>query len=123
MEGEIDISIDMDKFNADAVWDGIKGYITNTSLPEKEVIENYQNLWYIERAFRMNKTDLRIRPVYRRLKNRIEGHICICFTAYTMILELERLLKKAKSDITLNQAQELSKNMYQLTCQLPKSKK
>jgi transposase len=123
LEGEISISIDMDKFNADAAWDGIKGYITNTSLAEKEVVENYRNLWYIERAFRMNKTDLMIRPVYHRLKNRIEGHICICFTAYTIMLELERLLKKAKSEITIYQAQELTKNMYQLTCQLPKSKK
>ena len=123
LEGEISISIDMDKFNADAAWDGIKGYITNTSLAEKKVIENYRNLWYIERAFRMNKTDLLIRPIYHRLKNRIEGHICICFTAYTIMLELERLLKKAKSGITVYQAQELTKNMYQLTCQLPKSKK
>jgi len=123
MEGEIDISIDMEKFNADAAWDGIKGYITNTALTEKKVIENYQNLWFIERAFRMNKTDLIIRPIYHRLKNRIEGHICICFTAYTILLELERVLKKAKSDITVNQAQELTKNMYQLTYQLPKSKK
>jgi transposase len=123
MEGEITISIDMGKFYADAAWDGIKGYITNTSLAEQKVIENYQNLFYIERAFRMNKTDLMIRPIYHRLKNRIEGHICICFTAYAIMLELERVLKKAKSDITIYQAQELTKNMYQLTCQFPKSKK
>ena len=71
----------------------------------------------------MNKTDLMIRPIYHRLKNRIEGHICICFTAYTIMLELERVLKKSKSEITFYQAQELTKNMYQLTCQLPKSKK
>jgi transposase len=123
MEGEITVSIDMEKFNADAAWDGIKGYITNTKLTGKNVIENYQNLFYIERAFRMNKTDLLIRPIYHRLKNRIEGHICICFTAYAIMLELERLLKDAKSDITIYEAQELTKNMYQLTCQLPYSKK
>ncbi|MDR0574775.1 MAG: hypothetical protein LBG96_12235, partial [Tannerella sp.] len=39
-----------------------------------------------------------------------EGHICICFTAYTVLLELERMLKKAKSDITVKRAQELTKN-------------
>jgi transposase len=27
----------------------------------------------------MNKTDLRIRPIYHHVRNRIEGHICICF--------------------------------------------
>ncbi|GHT18461.1 hypothetical protein FACS189429_5030 [Bacteroidia bacterium] len=122
LEGEINVSIDEAKFAADAVWDGLKGYVTNTRLSATKVIENYGNLWYIERAFRMNKTDLRIRPIYHHLRNRIEGHICICFTAYTIMLEMERILKHAKSDITLKRAQELTKNMYQLTYQLPKSR-
>ena len=39
------------------------------------------------------------------------------------MLELERLLQAAKSEITLNKAQELTKNMYQLTYQLPNTKK
>ena len=123
MEGEVSITIDMDKYIADADWDGIKGYIINTALCEKVVLENYQKLWYIERAFRMNKSDLMIRPIYHRLKNRIDGHICICFTAYTIMLELERLLQATKSEITINKAQELTKNMYQLTYQLPNTKK
>jgi transposase len=123
MEGEISISIDMDKYEADALWDGIKGYLTNTGLSVKNVISNYANLWYIERAFRMNKTDLRIRPVYHRLRNRIEGHICICFTAYCIMLETERMLKYYKSPISLVQAQEITKNMYQLSYHLPYSKK
>ena len=76
----------------------MKGFVTNTKLPEKEVLANYSNLWFIERAFRMNKGDLRARPIYHRLHNRIEAHICICFTAYTIMLELERLLKAAKSE-------------------------
>ena len=104
------------------MWDGIKGYITNTKLPVKKVIESYGNLWYIERAFRMNKTDLRIRPIYHHLRNRIEGHICICFTAYTILLEMERMLKHAKSEITVKRAQELTKTMYQITYRLPKSR-
>jgi len=122
LEGEITISIDEDKLTADAVWDGLKGYVTNTNLSAKKVIENYGNLWYIERAFRMNKTDLRIRPIYHHLHNRIEGHICICFTAYTVLLEMERMLKQAKSDITVKRAQELTKTMYQLSYRLPKAR-
>ncbi len=75
----------------------------------------------LHNAFRMNKTDLRIQPIYHHLRNRIEGHICICFTAYTILLEMERMLKKSKSIITIKRAQEITKNMYQLTYQLPKS--
>ena len=122
MEGEITISINLEKFNADAVWDGIKGYQTNTNLSAKEVIKNYKSLWFIERAFRMNKTDLRVRPIYHRLYNRIEAHICICFTAYSIMLELERLLIANKSILSLKRAQEITYNMYQIVYQLPKSK-
>ena len=86
-----------------------------------KTLKNYGNLWYIERAFRLSKTDLRVRPIYHRLRNRIEGHICICFTAYTILLELERILKENNSSITLQRAQELTKTMYQLTYQLPQS--
>ena len=122
MEGEVTISINMEKYEADAAWDGIKGYVTNTTLEKDEVIANYSNLWFIERAFRMNKFDLAVRPIFHRLRNRIEGHICICFTAYTIMLELERILKAAKSEITIYRAQELVKNMYAITYTLPKSK-
>lgn len=122
MEGEVTVSINMEKYEADTAWDGIKGYVTNTTLTAGEVIANYSNLWLIERAFRMNKFDLAVRPIFHRLRNRIEGHICICFTAYTIMLELERILKAAKSSITIYRAQELVKNMYAITYTLPRSK-
>jgi transposase len=77
LEGEISIQIDYEKFKTDGIWDGLKGYVTNTKLKNDEVIENYKSLWSIERAFRMSKTDLRIRPIYHRLRNRIEAHVCI----------------------------------------------
>jgi len=115
LEGQTSVSIDMERFEQDAAWDGIKGYLTNTDLSDNEVIANYSSLWMIERAFRMNKTDLEMRPIYHHLRNRIEGHICICFTAYTIMLELERALASAGSTITVNRAMELVKNMYQLT--------
>ena len=121
MHGDVTIRINYDKFNADAAWDGIKAYVTNTSLPKRQILANYSNLWFIERAFRMNKTDLRIRPIYHRLRNRIEGHICICFTAYTIMLELERRLKAANSGITLERAREITKTMYRLRFRLPDS--
>jgi transposase len=70
--------------------------ITNTKLIDKQVMENYKNLWHIEKAFRMSKTDLRIRPIYHRLQSRIEAHICISFTAYCIYKELERILYKEK---------------------------
>ena len=63
----------------------------------------------------MNKTDLQIRPMYHRLRNRIEGHICICFCAYVLQLETERMLKNAGSKITLERARELVSTMYAIS--------
>jgi transposase len=99
-----------------------KGVILQYVYTQEVQQNRHSNLWYIERAFRINKTDLRIRPIYHHLHNRIEGHICICFTAYTVLLEMERMLKHEKSQITLKRAQELTKTMYQLTYSLPKSR-
>lgn len=87
------MSIDHDKFNLDDKWDGLKGYETNSKLPEEEIIANYNHLWRIEKAFQVAKHDLKIRPVFHRNKKRIEAHICITFTAYMLYKELERVLK------------------------------
>lgn len=122
IEGEINIRIDYEKFEDDARWDGIKGYVTNTKLKANQIIDSYKHLWQIEKAFRISKTDLKIRPIYHRLRNRIEAHICISFTAYTVYKELERLLKKEKSTISLKRAADLTHNMYQINYILPESK-
>jgi transposase len=120
--GDVTIEIDYEKFNQDKVWDGLKGYVTNTKLTDKKVIENYKNLWHIEKAFRMSKTDLRIRPIYHHLKHRIEAHICIAFTAYCIYKEMERVLYLEKSSLSLKKAAELTHNMYQISYLLPESK-
>ncbi len=104
LEGEVSVEIDYDKFDRDKQWDGLKGYVTNTQLGGKQVIENYQNLWHIEKAFRMSKTDLRIRPIYHHLRKRIEAHICISFAAYAVYKELERVLYLEKSPLSLKKS-------------------
>lgn len=115
LEGEISISIDNEKLEQDQRWDGLKGYLTNTLLQSSEVVDNYNNLWKIEKAFRISKTDLKIRPVYHRLKERIQAHICISFMAYLIYKELERILKSNNSAITMNQAIENIDRMYEVT--------
>ncbi|RUA24309.1 MAG: IS1634 family transposase, partial [Bacteroidetes bacterium] len=122
LKGKVSIEIDYEKYKEDNRWDGLKGYITNTKLSSKQIIENYANLWHIERAFRMSKTDLRIRPIYHQLQRRIEAHICISFTAYSIYKELERMLHKEDSKISIEKTKELTHNMYEITYTLPESK-
>ena len=82
------------KVELDAKLDGIKGFATNDfTLKPEDVIAHYQNQYAVERAFRISKTDLRIRPIYHRLENRIKAHILISFVAYAIFMEFERRLK------------------------------
>jgi transposase len=114
MDGQINIAIDYQKFEADAAWDGLKGYLTNAKLSKDKVIENYGHLWQIEKAFRISKTDLKIRPIYHRLQHRIETHICISFVAYKVYKELERQLKEMQSNFSPEKAIEIAKTIYQV---------
>lgn len=123
LKGNITVSIDEEKVKADESWDGLKGYITNTDLSADEIIENYRHLWQIEKAFRISKTDLRIRPIYHYRKNRIAAHISISFVAYAIFKELERLLEINKINFSPKRAAELTHNMYELEYLLPHSKK
>ena len=70
----------------------------------------------------MSKIDLRIRPIYHRMRHLIEAQICIAFAAYSIYKELERMLYKEKSNLSLKKVAELTPNMYQITYPLPESK-
>ena len=120
--GEIKIEIDYDKYKADAKWDGLKGYLTNTTLSKEEVIDYYKQLWNIEKTFRISKTDLRIRPVYHYLRRRIEAHICIAFAACKVYKELERQLRNKQSKLSPEKVIDILKTIYAITIILPQSK-
>lgn len=122
MEGKIKISIDINKFEEDGQWDGLKGYVTNTNLPKESIIENYGHLWKIEKAFRISKHDLKIRPIYHRLQRRIEAHIAINFTSYKIYKELERQLKEKNSDLSPEKAIEIAKTIYSIKINIPNTK-
>ena len=122
LEGDINISIDYEKYKLDTCWDGLKGYVTNSELSKDEVIENYNQLWQIEKEFRVSKTDLKIRPIYHRLPRRIEAHICLTFVAYKIYKELERQLKEKKAMISVQKAIEIASFIFEITITLPQSK-
>jgi transposase len=114
LDGDISISIDYQKYDNDRKWDGIKGYVTNTDLTRELVVNRYRDLWQIEKAFRISKTDLQIRPVYHRRRDRIESHICISFMAYMMYKELERLLMGNNLKTSVEKAIEQINKIYEI---------
>lgn len=75
---------------------GIKGYYTNlTDETNETIVNHYHNLWHVEKAFRIAKSDLAMRPIYHFKKQTIEAHILICFMALAVCKYME--LKTGKS--------------------------
>ncbi|MFH1561219.1 MAG: IS1634 family transposase [Patescibacteria group bacterium] len=103
--------------------EGIKGYRTNIQdLPDKLLISRYKDLWRVEKAFRIAKTDLEARPIYHRKEISIKYHILIVFVALAMakIIEykegqsLEKTLDKLKNTWTITLTDKISGNTLNL---------
>ena len=63
---------------------GVKGYYTNLSEREasnQAIIETYRELYRVEHAFRISKSDLQTRPIFHYKEEPIKLHILICFIA------------------------------------------
>ncbi|MDR2839976.1 MAG: transposase, partial [Paludibacter sp.] len=116
---DIKAAINYDKIKEDERWDGLKGYITNTNLPTKTVYEQYRGLWQVERAFRITKGTLELRPMFHFTKKRIEAHVCICFVAYKVYKELERILKINSINLSVDKVLDIAKTITTLKIKLP----
>jgi len=109
----VSFTLNKEKIEEDSKLDGIKGFITNDfTIAPQDVITHYQNQYEVERAFRISKTDLKIRPIYHRLENRIKAHILISFVAYAVYKEFERKIKNANLDIKFKLTFDYIKTMY-----------
>lgn len=117
----VKVRISQEKINEDEKWDGLKGYITNTKLPASTVCEQYNELWVIERAYRVTKGTLEMRPMFHFTPKRIEAHVCICFVAYKVYKELERILKLNNINISVDKVLSIAKTITTIKVNLPMS--
>lgn len=122
MEGDIKVAIDYEKLEADARWDGLKGYLTNTDIPSSEVYSAYHNLWHVERAFRISKSQIEIRPMFHFTCRRIEAHVCICFVALKVYKELERILKLSNINMSVDKVLALAQTIVTIQLTLTQNK-
>lgn len=116
---DITVRINEEKILEDARWDGLKGYITNTELEKGEVIRQYHGLWVVERAFRIGKGQLEMRPMFHFTEKRIESHICICFIAYKVYKELERVIRRRGIKMSVDKVLSIAKTITTIRLRLP----
>lgn len=85
------------KIAEDEKFDGFLAIATNNNeLPIAEVLDQYKQLYKIEHTFRTFKSHLDARPMFHWTNKRIDGHICMCYIAYTLLNNT--LLKLNKND-------------------------
>lgn len=111
--------INQEKIEEDEKWDGLMGYLTNTDLCAKEVYKQYSGLWVIEKAYRVTKGTIEIRPMCHFTPRRIEAHVCICFVAYKVYKELERILKLSNINLSVDKLLKIAKTITTLKIKLP----
>jgi transposase len=83
----------------------------------ERVVAAYHDLYQVERSFRMAKSDLAARPVFHRLRDSIEAHLTIVFTALAVareaqtrtVLSINKIIKRLRplrtATITLGRQQ------------------
>ena len=90
LDGATQISIDEEKLQTEALWDGLHGIVTNSkNLSSEEILHQYKGLWQVEESFRICKHDLKIRPIYHWTPDRVRAHLAIVYIAFTCARHLE----------------------------------
>jgi transposase len=91
---------------------GVKGYVTNIppeALSNAQIISYYQELWHVEQAFRMSKTDLKSRPIFHYTHDAIKAHVLLCFMALMVGKFLE-----IKTGLSLRKIRDILWNVHEV---------
>ncbi len=124
--------LDMKRIKQNEKYDGLLAIATNSAnLSHEQALEQYHQLFKIEHTFRTFKSHLEIRPVFHWTNKRIEGHICMCYIAYTLlhwvltrladfpIPVTENILRKMLDSMQVSLIQHNNKKIYIRSVQQP----
>jgi transposase len=73
-------------------------YVLRSNIPDwspEELWRTYIQLAEAEAAFRIQKSELALRPIWHQRADRVEAHILVCFLAYVLWKTLEQWQRRA----------------------------
>lgn len=93
----------------EVVWDKVEAWRDWAALSEgcymlrsnvrdwdaEQLWQAYIQLTEAEAAFRIHKTDLRIRPIWHQKSERVQAHILVCFLGYVLWKTIGQMCKRA----------------------------
>ena len=91
-------SVDEDRIEQEARYDGTWVLRTNTTLSTTEVALTHKRLWTVEEVFRSMKSLLSTRPIWHKCDETIRGHVFCTYLALVLRKALEDRLEAAGID-------------------------
>lgn len=73
-------------------------YVLRTNVTDwtsEQLWQAYIQLTQVEAAFRIQKSDLALRPIWHQKTHRVEAHILVCFLAYVLWKTLDQWAQRA----------------------------
>jgi transposase len=73
-------------------------YVLRTNVTDwtpEQLWQAYIQLTQVEAAFRIQKSDLALRPIWHQKAHRVQAHILVCFLAYVLWKTLEQWTQRA----------------------------
>lgn len=93
-------------------FDGFLAIATNAKeLSTVQILDQYKHLFQVEHSFRSFKTYLETRPMFHWNDTRIEGHICLCYVAYSILTEIQIKLSQQKTPLSENKIRKALDHM------------
>ena len=113
LEGD-SLVIDKDLVQKDSQNDGIQMFLSNVEIPA-EVITRYSSILEDKMArFAVEGADLLVRPILYRSRNRIDGHICLCYVSELVVAAFMDLVKKAGLQVDMDAANKALSGIMQM---------
>ena len=69
----------------------------------------------------MSKGKLEARPIFHFTERRIEAHICICFIAYKVYKELDRLISVNRIGMSVDKVLDVAKTIVTVRVDMPQN--
>ena len=84
-------------------FDGFLAIATNArELSTAQILDQYKQLFQVEHSIRSFKTYLETMPMFHWNDTRIEGHICLCYIANSILTEIQIKLSHQKTPLSEN---------------------
>lgn len=103
-------------------YDGFSIIFSTKKLTIDKLVIKYFEKDVVEKAFQCMKGVIKVRPVWKRLKERVRAHIFICYLSYLLLSILNYKLKKKRLEIGAVEALEKLETMYKIYITDPKMK-